>query len=64
MILLDRNKTTKENGIDTSDGLKTDFHTVSGCVHEEEARMSKVHDKVDDSTHKQSKEVEYDFDVR
>ena len=33
-------------------------------MHEEEARMSKVHDKVDNSTHKHSKEVEYDFDVR
>ena len=33
-------------------------------MHENEARMSRVHDKVDDSTNKQSKEVEYDFDVR
>ena len=64
MILLDRNKTTKEHDIDTSDGLKTDFHTVGGSVHEEEARISKVHDKVNDSIHKQSREVEYDFDAR
>ena len=64
MILLDRNKTTKEHDVYTSDGLKTDFHTARGSVYEEEARMSKVHDKVDDSTHKQPKEVEYDFDIR
>ena len=64
MILLDRNKTTKKQDSDANDGLKTDFHTVGGKVHEEEARMSKVHDKTGDSTHKQSKEVEYDFDVR
>ena len=43
--------------------LKNWFHTVGGSVHEEEARMSKVHNEVDDSTHKKSKEVEYDFDV-
>ena len=64
MILLDRNKTTKEHDVPTSDGLKTDFHTARGSVYEEEARMRKVHDKVDDSTHKQPKEVEYDFDIR
>ena len=64
MILLDRNETTKEHDVPTSDGLKTDFHTARGSVYEEEARMSKVHDKVDDSTHKQPKEVEYDFDIR
>ena len=64
MILLDRNKTIKEHDVPTSDGLKTDFHTARGSVYEEEARMSKVHDKVDDSTHKQPKEVEYDFDIR
>ena len=64
MILLDRNETPKEHDVPTSDGLKTDFHTARGSVYEEEARMSKVHDKVDDSTHKQPKEVEYDFDIR
>ena len=64
MILLDRNKTTKEHDIDTSDGLNTDFHTVGGSEHEEEPRMSKVYDKVDNSTHKQSKEVKYNFHVR
>ena len=58
MILLDRNKTAKEHDIDTSDGLKTDFHAVGGSVHKEQTRMSKVHNKVDDSTNKQSKEVE------
>ena len=44
--------------------VQTDFHTLGGSVHEEEARISRVHDKVDNSTHKQSKEVEYDFDIR
>ena len=63
MVLLDRNKTTKEHDIDTNDGLKTDFRTVGGSVHKEEARMSKGHDKFGESIHKQSKEVEYDFDV-
>ena len=47
MILLDRNKTTKKHDIDPNDALKTDFHTVGGTMHEEEARMSKVHDKID-----------------
>ena len=46
MILLDRNKTTKHD-IDPNDGLKTDFHTVGGTMHEEETRMSKLHDKID-----------------
>ena len=64
IILLDRNKITKEHDIDTNDGLKTDFYTVGENVHKEEARMSKVHDKIGDSTHKQSKEFEYDFDDR
>ena len=64
MILLDRNKTTKEHDIDTNDGLKTDFHTVAGSVLEEETRMSKVHDKIGESTHKQSEEVEYDSNAR
>ena len=34
MILLDRSKTTKEHDIDANDGLKTDFYTVGGSVHE------------------------------
>ena len=34
MILLDRSKTTNEYDIDASDGLKTDFYTVGGSVHE------------------------------
>ena len=34
MILLDRNKTTKEHDINANDGLKTDFYTVGGSVHD------------------------------
>ena len=36
MILLDRNKSTKEYEIDTSDGLKPYSHTVGGSVHKDE----------------------------
>ena len=64
MILLDRNKSAKEYEIDTSDGLKPYSHTVGGSVHNDETSMSKIHDKGDNSRHKQSKEAEYDFDVR
>ena len=57
-------KAPKNKIIDTCGGLKTDSLTVDGSMHEAETRMSKVHNKVGDSTYKQSKEAEYDFNVR
>ena len=42
MILLDRNKSTKEYEIDTSDGLKPYSHTVGDSVHKDETATKAI----------------------